>query len=148
MASPRPRAWTRSGSRTCSPGSRRPFEARSLPDVHEGALQHIEVVEGVARSPDGAQLGLAVAVHLDAGRRGDGPVEPLEARAAATQQDALALDVAPEAGRGVGEDGLERLEDGPQMPVEARKQLCGRDREAHLARFAGAGDLDRALLVR
>ena len=61
-------------------------------------------------------------MHLDPGRGGDGPVEALEARAAAAEEDPLALDVAHQAPRRVREDRVERCEDRPHVRVEAPVQ--------------------------
>ena len=80
-------------------------------------------------------------MDLDPGGGGDGTVEALEPSAAAAEQDALALDVAHQALRRVGEDRVERCEDRPHVRVEAPVQLGRGDREVLLAALTAAPDL-------
>ena len=98
----------------------------ALPDVHEGALEHVEVVKRVARSTHRAEMRLAVAMDLDPRGCRDGAVEPLEAGAAPAEQDALAPDVAHQSRRGVVEDGDERRQDRSHVSFEARVHLRSR----------------------
>src|ERR1700730_146126 len=127
------RAWTRSGWRMCSPGSRRRSELRVLPDVHQRALEHVEVVEGVAGPADRAELRLGVSMDVDAGGGGDRAVEPFEAGAAAAEQGAVALDVAHQPPRGVGENRVDGRQDRPHVSFEAPVQLGRGDRHPLLA---------------